>query len=246
MRQIHAQEKEQFRKLFQQENIDEFEDRFKILEIFLTTERHLTVDEVVQLLAQNGQTYSPTFIIETLKMMCDYGFAQKNRFENGEIRYEHRHPCQHHDHMICTKCGKIIEFENNQLELLQTQIAGNYNFHMLQHKMEIYGICGDCMEMQARMMPLTRARPGERVRIESINSGQRAKTRLLTMGLRPGDIIEIITRQPQGQMVVSADCKRFVLGRGLAQKITVEHTNQLPETTDTTCVENRYEKNSGF
>ena len=118
MRQIHAQEKEQFRKLFQQENIDEFEDRFKILEVFLTTERHMTVDEVVQLLAQNGQTYSPTFIIETLKMMCNYGFAQKNRFEKGGIRYEHRHPCQHHDHMICTKCDKIIEFEDKQMELL--------------------------------------------------------------------------------------------------------------------------------
>jgi Fur family ferric uptake transcriptional regulator len=236
MRQIHAQEKEQFRKLFKQENIDQFEDRFKILEIFLTTERHMTVDEVAQLLTQHGQTYSPTFIIETLKMMCDYGFAQKNRFENGEIRYEHHHPCHHHDHMICTKCGQIIEFENDQLERLQAKIASNYNFHMLQHKMEIYGICGNCMQMQARMMPLTQARPGERVRIESFNSGQQAKTRLLTMGLRSGDIIEIITRQPQGQMVVSADCKRFVLGRGLAQKIIVAYTNQLPEAADAACV----------
>ena len=237
MRPIHAQEKKQFRKLFEQESIDRFEDRFKILEVFLTTERHLTVDEVSRLLARHDRSYSPTFIIETLKMMCDYGFAQKNRFENGDVRYEHRHPCHHHDHMICTKCGRIIEFENEQLEMLQMQIVANHKFHMLQHKMEIYGICGDCMRMQARRMPLSRARPGEHVKIESIQSGREAKTRLLTMGLRCGDIIEIITRQPLGQMVVSADCKRLVLGHGLAQKIIVTNTKQLSIATDATCVE---------
>lgn len=237
MRPIHAQEKEQFRKLFKQENIDQFEDRFKILEVFLTTERHLTVDEVAGLLSRHGHAYAPAFIIETLKLMCDYGFAQKNHFENGDVRYEHRHPCHHHDHMICTKCRRIIEFENDQLELLQVQIVKNYRFHMLQHKMEIYGICEDCMQMQARKMPLTQARPGDRVKVESIQSGRQAETRLSTMGLRAGDTIEIITSQPQGQMVVSVDCKRFILGHGLACKIMVEYAQSLSETDSVICRE---------
>ncbi len=237
MRQLHTQEKEQFRKLFQQESIDRFDDRFKILEIFLTTERHMTVDEISRLLSEHGQSYPPAFIVETLKLLCDYGFAQKNRFQNGAVRYEHRHPCQHHDHMVCTKCGKIIEFENRQMEQLQYQIASDYNFHMLQHKMEIYGICEDCIQSQAEKMPLTDARPGERVIIESFQSGMMAKTRLLSMGLRPGDLIEIITRQSHGQMVVSSGCKRFVLGYGLAHKILVRHTDQAPDVSDAECVE---------
>lgn len=235
MRHIHAQEKEQFRKLFKQENIDQFEDRFKILEIFLTTERHLTVDEVAALLSKHGRTYSPAFIIETLKLMCDYGFAQKNRFENGEVRYEHRHPCHHHDHMICTKCGRIIEFENSQLEILQVEIVQNYRFHMLQHKMEIYGICETCMQTQAGKISLIQAHPGERVKVKSIQGGRRAETRLSTMGLRTGDTIEIITSQPQGQMVVSVDCKRFILGHGLAKKIMVEYAPAQMGSGDATC-----------
>ncbi len=237
MRQIHTREKEQFRKLFQQENIDRFEDRFKILEVFLTTEKHLTVEEISGLLNQHGQSHPPAFIIETLKLLCDYGFAQKNSFQNGAVRYEHRHPCQHHDHMICTKCGKIIEFENRQMEQLQHQIATDYNFHMLQHKMEIYGICGDCMHVREQGMPLTDARPGEHVVIDAFKSGMMAKTRLLSMGLRTGDIVEIITRRSHGQMVVSSDCKRFVLGHGLANKIMVHPTDKVPENPDDTCTE---------
>ncbi|RTZ97426.1 MAG: Fur family transcriptional regulator [Deltaproteobacteria bacterium] len=236
MRPIHVQEKEQFRKLFKQEKIDRFDDRFKILEIFLTTERHMTVDEISRLLSEHGQSYPPAFIIETMRLLCDYGFAQKNHFQNGAVRYEHRHPRQHHDHMICTKCGKIIEFENQQMEQLQYQIATNYDFHMLQHKMEIYGICGDCINIRDKEMPLTEARPGERVIIESFKGGMMAKTRLLSMGLRPGDLVEIISHHSHGQLVISADCKRFVLGQGLANKILVRHTDQAPDP-DATCEE---------
>lgn len=235
MRPLHAQEKEQFRKLFMQVNVDQFEDRFKILEVFLTTERHLTVDETSNLLADHGHSYSPAFIIETLKLMCDYGFAQKNRFKNGDVRYEHRHPCHHHDHMICTKCGRIIEFENDQMERLQIQIVKHHRFHILQHKMEIYGICEDCMRTQSENMPLTIARPGDRVLVKTIQGGRMVETRLSAMGLRVGDSVEIITRQTKGQMVVSIDCKRYILGRGLAQKIFVEYDQAFPEYKSGTC-----------
>ena len=91
MKRVHSREKEQFKKLFQQENIENFEDRFKILEIFLQTERHVTVSELVQLLNDNGYSFAPDFVRNTLKLMCRFGFARKNRFDNGEMRYEHRH-----------------------------------------------------------------------------------------------------------------------------------------------------------
>jgi Fur family ferric uptake transcriptional regulator len=125
MKQIHLKEKEQFKKLFKQEYIDSFEDRFAILEVFLQTEKHVTVDELVRLLEQNGHRLDPQFVRETLKLMCRFGFAHKSRFDNGQARYEHRHLGQHHDHMICTRCRQIIEFEEDQLEKLQIQIAAS-------------------------------------------------------------------------------------------------------------------------
>ncbi len=222
MQQIHKQEKEQFKKLFKQEHLDLFEDRFIILEVFLQTEQHVTEAELHQLLKENGHDLSSDFVADTLKLMCRFGFASKNRFDNGEVRYEHRHLGQHHDHMICTKCKNIFEFHNDELEDLQFTIAATHGFHMLQHKMEIYGVCSACLQARARMLPLAAARQGERLVIKEITGGVGARMRLLTMGLRLGDKIEVITNQNKGQTVIAADFKRYVLGRGLARKILVE------------------------
>ncbi len=220
--QIHVQEKQQFKKLFKQEQIDNFEDRFKVLEAFLQTEKHVSVKELVARLDSNGWRLEPEFVKETLKLMCRFGFAHKSRFDNGMVLYEHRHLGQHHDHMICTKCRKILEFEEEQLEQLQIKIAARHGFHLLQHKMEIYGICNDCIRERIQLMPLTLAKPGERLVIKEISGGSGAKMRLLTMGLRTEDKIEVITNNSQGQMAIAADLKRYVLGRGLAEKIMVE------------------------
>ena len=143
---IHVQEKEQFKKLFEQEEIDRLEDRIKVLEAFLHTERHISQAELMKRIQENGYQLESEFVSNTLDLMCRFGFAQKHRFDNGIIRFEHHHIGQHHDHMICTKCKQIIEFSNDQLELLQLQVASTYGFHMLQHKMEIYGICSNCCQ----------------------------------------------------------------------------------------------------
>ena len=226
MKQVHIQEKQQFKKLFKQEHIDDFEDRFKVLEAFLQTEKHVTVDELVQLLEQNGWKLDPDFVRETLQLMCRFGFAHKSRFDNGVILFEHLHLGQHHDHLICTKCRKILEFEDEQIEQLQIKIAAVHGFHMLQHKMEIYGICAGCLQERIQLMPLIYAKPGEHLLIKEITGGAGAQMRLLTMGLRKGDKIEVITNNGRGQLAVAVDLKRYVLGRGLAEKITVEADDQ--------------------
>jgi Fur family ferric uptake transcriptional regulator len=222
MHQIHKQEKEQFRKLFEQEQVDRIDDRFRILEAFLQTEQHVTETELIRLMKAAGREYPPEFVRETLQLMCRYGFASKNRFDNGQIRYEHLHLGQHHDHLICTRCKRIFEFTDKTLESLQQEIASNHGFHMLQHRMEIYGICSDCLQQRTQLIALHHAKPGERLVIRQIRGGPGARMRLLTMGLRVGDRIEVITNQNKGQVVVAADFKRYALGRGLAEKILVD------------------------
>ncbi|MCJ7773471.1 MAG: transcriptional repressor [Desulfobacterales bacterium] len=221
MKNIHSQEKEQFKKLFKQGDIDRFEDSLKVLDVFFETERHVTTSELIQLLYENGYDFDPNFVRDTLKLMCQFGFAAKNRFENGEIRYEHMHLGHHHDHMICTKCKRIIEFENEVLESLQAQIANKHGFHMLQHRMEIYGICSGCIKDRVVDLPLTAAKPGEQLEIKSFSGGTGSRVRLSTMGLRIGDEVDVVTNQGSGQVVISAGGKRYALGRGLAKKVLV-------------------------
>lgn len=222
MTQVHAYEKKQFEKLFKEEQIDNFEDRFKVLETFLKTEQHVTIAELIEALKKKKIDLPAEFVEETLELMCRFGFAQKIRFENGDVRYEHRHLGQHHDHMICTKCGEIIEFKNDRLEAMQARIVADYGFHMLQHQMNIYGLCSECMKSRDKFMALIMAKPGERLKIKEFIGGHNSRMRLLSMGFREGDTIEVISNQGSGQLVVALDYSRYVLGRGLAQKIIVE------------------------
>jgi len=219
---LHRQEQEQFIKLFEQDRIDRFEDRLAVLELFLGSDDHVTVTELAALARQAGHHFSDAFVLETIELMCRYGFAQANHFDNGQVRYEHRHLGQHHDHLICTKCQKIIEFEDADIEQLQLKVAAAYGFHMLQHRMELYGICRHCLDQRDQVLSLDAARSGERLKIVAFSGGSQSRLRLLSMGLRIGDEIEVITNIHQGQVVIALDFTRLVLGKGLAQKIRVE------------------------
>ncbi|MBA2882310.1 Fur family ferric uptake transcriptional regulator [Desulfosalsimonas propionicica] len=223
MAHVHKYERQQFEKLFRQEQIDHLDKRLQILDAFLQIEGHVTAGLLEQKLQEkHGDQFSENFVTETLELMCRFGFARKNRFQNGEAQYEHRHLGHHHDHMICTKCGRVIEFENQHIEALQQEVAHSYGFHLLQHRLEMYGICSDCMQQRMHQMPLYAAKPGERVVITELTGGSSSRLRLMSMGLRVDDHVEIITNYGRGQVVVAAGNQRYVLGRGLAGKIIVE------------------------
>ena len=222
MEPIHHQEKQQFKLLFEDEGIDWIEDRLAILEVFLGIERHISLQEFIAALKDNGYSFEPDFVKKTLNLLCRYGFATKKKFEGRPTQYEHRHLGFHHDHLICTKCGKIAEFENRQMEDLQVEIAALHGFHVLQHRMEIYGLCSDCLKERVRLMPLSSAQEGELGIVREFMGGAAAQLRLATIGLRKGDEVEVITNSGAGQVVVAVNGTRLALGRGIAKKIMVK------------------------
>ncbi len=219
---LHKQEKEQFCKLFKQDQLTDFEDRFAVMEAFMQTDGHVSSAQMIERLNELNLQLDPEFVRDTLKLMCQYGFASKRQFDNGEILYEHLHLGQHHDHMVCATCGAIVEFEDPGLEALQVQVAERHGFHLLQHKMEMYGICARCMSLRRKLLPLSDAPKGERLVIARLDGGPMARARLMAMGLRMGDEVDVITNSGQGQLVVGVDYKRIVLGRGLARKLMVQ------------------------
>lgn len=225
MNERHEQEKKQFRKLLSQEGVDELDKRFQVLESFLKSENHETCRDISTRLEHKGICLGAGFIAETMELLCRFGFAQKLKFDDGPPRYEHRHLGFHHDHMVCTKCGSIIEFRDEALERQQVNLAAAYGFHMLQHKMEIYGICADCLEKRSLLLPLSRTKQGEFLVIKGFEGGKNAQMRLVSMGLRIGDTIEVVSTQAGGQLVIALGESRFVIGQGLAQKVMVERSS---------------------
>lgn len=218
----HEQEKKQFIRLFQEQGLDRFDERFQVLEAFLQLDHHVSQEEIVQQLKKNGYQFSDAFVVSSMEHLCRFGFASKVAFDGGEPLYEHRHLGIHHDHMICTKCGIILEFKDEALEKQQQKVAKEYGFHMLQHRMEIYGLCSTCMARRQKLVLLHKAKQGERLKVRQLEAGRQMQLRISSMGLKIGDEIEVLSNGFGGQVVIGSGDTRLVIGSGMAQKIWVE------------------------
>jgi len=117
--------------------------REAILEVFLHGTGHVTSDELFQRVREEHPNIGYTTVYRTMKLLCDAGLAAERHFDDGITRYEIAH--EHHDHLVCTRCGKIIEFESQVIEDTQSQIADSHGFRVLRHRHELYGHCRDCV-----------------------------------------------------------------------------------------------------
>ena len=218
----HEQEKKQFKRLFQQQGVDQFDLRFQVLEAFLKLEHHVSIEDVLTQLKKDKIKLDKGFVFNTMELLCRFGFASKIEFHDDQTQYEHRHLGLHHDHMICTKCGDILEFKDENIEKQQFRVAEAYGFLMLQHKMDLYGICSKCMKNRDILVPLHKAKQGEKLIIKDFQAGKSMQLRISSMGLKTGDLIEVVSSGFGGQVVVAIGDNRLILGKGMAEKIRVQ------------------------
>ncbi|MDM8536559.1 FeoA domain-containing protein [Desulfobacterales bacterium HSG17] len=222
----HEQEKKQFKRLFQQQGVDQFNLRFQVLEAFLKLEHHVTIEDILIQLKKDKVKLDDGFVLNSMELLCRFGFANKIELDDKQTEYEHRHLGLHHDHMVCTKCGNIVEFKDEAIEKLQHKVADAYGFLMLQHKMEIYGICSRCMQNRETIVALHKAKQGEKLIVKGFEAGKNMQLRISSMGLKVGDLIEIVSSGFGGQVVIAIGENRLVLGKGMAEKISVQPFNQ--------------------
>jgi Fur family transcriptional regulator, ferric uptake regulator len=220
----HQRELTQFRMVLDSFGATRTKERLTILDLFLSTEQHVTLSKMEQLIREKApHLQDRAFLQETMAMFCQFGFAKERSFQSQETQYEHHHLGQHHDHFICIRCGRIHEFVNPALEKLQMTIASQFQFHPLQHKMEIYGLCAACMEQRDDTIPLLLAANGEKVRIVRILGDREMYARLTAMGLRAGLCLQVISNHPAGPFIIAVNDSRLALGKGMAQNILVAH-----------------------
>jgi len=120
------------------------QQRQEIAEKFLGANRHLSAEELYQSIRRTHPEVGLSTVYRTLKLLVDAGLASRRDFGDGIMRYE---PCSdegHHDHLICIRCGAIIEFENQKIEALQKEVAALKGFTVTRHRLEIYGYCEKC------------------------------------------------------------------------------------------------------
>ena len=118
----HEVEREALSRYLEGHNLKHTKQRDLILEIFLNAKQHVTSDELYQAVRAKHPSIGYTTVYRTMRLLCDAGLAEEHHFDDGVTRYEIEH--EHHDHLVCTRCGKIIEFECRSIEATQTRIAG--------------------------------------------------------------------------------------------------------------------------
>lgn len=139
-----TEEQEVFYKHIQKAGLKRTAQRDLILDVFLRTEKHLSSEDLYRLVQKEDPSIGQTTVYRTLKLLTEAGLAREVRFGDNRTHYEHNYKHQHHDHMICTECGEIIEFYSAELEAIQDAMAAKHRFEVHQHLLRILGICAKC------------------------------------------------------------------------------------------------------
>ena len=165
-----AKEKEIFLEHIQKAGLRRTGQRDLILEIFLRTEEHLTSEDLYFLVHREDPSVGHTTVYRTLKLLTEAGLAREVRFGDNKTYYEHHYNHAHHDHMICTECGKVIEFFSQDIENLQDQMADKFDFRPTHHSLRLWGVCSDCQDqpVESQTAP-SGAQP--RVRVRTLAGG---------------------------------------------------------------------------
>ena len=116
-----------------------------IVETFYGMGGHVPVDGLVARVRSLDARVSVATVYRTMKLLAECGIAVPRRFDDGQTRYEPASGRAHHDHLICTGCGRIVEFENEKIEELQIRVAHGQGFEVDSHKLELYGRCDRCL-----------------------------------------------------------------------------------------------------
>lgn len=118
--------------------------RRRILTTFLETERHVSAEELYKLVRKTHRQIGFVTVYRTMKLLSDSGLCGEIDFGDGILRFEHKYAHQHHDHLICVRCGRFIEVIDREIEQLQEKMAQRHKFKPTKHKLEIFGLCDKC------------------------------------------------------------------------------------------------------
>ncbi len=134
----------EFAKFIEEKGLKSTTQRDEIVNAFFDSGGHVSIEELHHNVQKKNPKIGFTTVYRTLKLLTESGLAYQRQFGDGQARYEPVTGEEHHDHLICLKCGDIMEFENKKIEKLQEEVAKQHGFEVKNHKLELYGYCKKC------------------------------------------------------------------------------------------------------
>ena len=118
--------------------------RRRILEIMENArDHHMSAEDIYRELLESGEEIGLATVYRVLTQFQEAGLVTRHHFESGQSVFELDHG-EHHDHLVCVKCGRVEEFVDDVIEKRQNEIAKNAGFTITDHSLNIYGVCGKC------------------------------------------------------------------------------------------------------
>ncbi|WP_419787632.1 Fur family transcriptional regulator [Pseudodesulfovibrio sp.] len=135
---------EVFASYLSDKNLKMTPQRRLILDTLLKHSEHLSSEELYAKVKKRDKSVGQATVYRTLKLLCESGLVEPLDFADGVTRYEISYGEDHHDHLICERCGQNIEIFDDTIEKQQLKLATDHGYRLLRHKMYLYGICPDC------------------------------------------------------------------------------------------------------
>jgi Fur family transcriptional regulator, ferric uptake regulator len=129
-------------------NLKVTKERLMLLEELFNSTGHLDADSLLFQLRNQGKRVSRATIYRTLDLLVQCGLARKSRLGREHYVYERVTPGKRHDHMVCTGCGRIIEFYDSDLDERQRQVCLEHNFRPSFYSLQIQGLCAECQRSE--------------------------------------------------------------------------------------------------
>jgi len=133
-----------FVKYIKEKGLRNTKQRELILDSFLHANKHITVEELFDTVKKSNPDIGYATVHRNLKLMCECGIADEIKIGTSKAKFEPKLGHEHHDHLICMKCGRFIEVHDTRIEKLQDKLAEANDFIPQRHKLEIYGLCKKC------------------------------------------------------------------------------------------------------
>lgn len=120
--------------------------RLKVLSILEESDnRHMSAEDVYREVLKDSDPVGLATVYRVLAQFVEAGLVVRHQFEGDKSVFE-LNDAAHHDHMVCVKCGLVIEFVNREIESLQEQVADRHEFDLQEHSLTLYGLCSNCSE----------------------------------------------------------------------------------------------------
>ena len=139
-----AEFKNTFIKYIEEKGLRHTKQREAIVDAFFSAGRHITSEELFNIVKKKNPEIGYATVQRNLNLLCKSSLAEEIKIGKQKTKYEQKLGASHHDHLICVKCGRLIEVNDEKIEKLQDKLANANNFIPIKHKLEIYGICGGC------------------------------------------------------------------------------------------------------